>query len=239
MNSASRRGGTPAKWGGRPPPRGLQVDQHIIIQNSIIAVVVVDAVEHAVPVAEALAEGGVKSIELALRTEAGINAIAAIKKQHPDILVGAGTVIFPEQVEQVIDAGADFGVAPGTAPVVMEEAAKRGLPFAPGIATPSDIEAALRFSMRVLKFYPAEPQGGTRYLSSMAGPYNYLGLRFVPLGGVTINNLKEYLQHPMVAAVGGSWLAKRELISAEAWDKIRENAQRASEIAGSLRSTPV
>ncbi len=213
--------------------------QDIITRNPIIAVVVVDTVEHALPVAEALAAGGIKSIELALRTDAAIEAIGAIKRHRPDIVVGAGTVIFPEQVQQVVEAGADFAVAPGTAPVVMEEAAKQGLPFAPGVATPSDIETALRFSLRILKFNPAEALGGTRYLSSMAGPYNYLGLRFVPLGGINIDNLKSYLEHPLVGAVGGSWLAKRDLIAAEAWDMIRKNAEEASAIAKSLRSKPV
>lgn len=205
--------------------------QSVIVENPVVAVLIIDDARDAVPVAEALVAGGVKSIELTLRTDAAIEALAAIKKGVPEILAGVGTVIFPEQVRPIVDAGADFAVAPGFSRGVVEAALTLGLPFAPGIATPSDIEAAVPFGFRVLKFYPAEAMGGLPYLTAMSAPYRHLGLSFVPLGGVNTGNLTEYLGSPLIAAVGGSWIAKRELIKAKDWETIRRNAAEATALA--------
>lgn len=207
--------------------------QSVIVKNPVVAVLIIDDARDAVPVAEALVAGGVKSIELTLRTDAAVDAVAAIKKGVSEITVGVGTVIFPEQVRSIVDAGADFAVAPGFSRGVVEAALTLGLPFAPGIATPSDIEAAVPFGFRVLKFYPAEAMGGLSYLTAMSAPYRHLGLSFVPLGGVNTGNLREYLASPLIAAVGGSWIAKRELIKAQDWETIRDNAAEATALAAS------
>ena len=205
--------------------------QAVIVENPVVAVLIIDDARDAVPLAEALVAGGVRSIELTLRTDAAIEALTAIKKGVPEITAGVGTVVFPEQVRPIVDAGADFAVAPGFSRGVVEAALTLGLPFAPGIATPSDVEAALPFGFRVLKFYPAEAMGGLPYLSAMTAPYRHLGLSFVPLGGVNTGNLKEYLGSPLIAAVGGSWIAKRELIIAKDWETIRRNAAEATALA--------
>ncbi|MFP4431540.1 MAG: bifunctional 4-hydroxy-2-oxoglutarate aldolase/2-dehydro-3-deoxy-phosphogluconate aldolase [Spirochaetaceae bacterium] len=207
--------------------------QAVILENPVVAVLIVDDARDAVPLAEALVAGGVRSMELTLRTDAALEALAAIKKGVPEMTAGVGTVIFPEQVRPIVDAGADFAVAPGFSRGVVEAALTLGLPFAPGIATPSDVEAALPFGFRVLKFYPAEAMGGLPYLSAMTAPYRHLGLSFVPLGGVNPGNLKEYLGSPLIAAVGGSWIAKRELIRAKDWETIRRNASEATALAAS------
>ena len=176
------------------------------------------------------------SIELTLRTDVALDAIREIKAGVPGMTVGAGTLIFPEQVQAVVDAGADFGVAPGFLLSVAEAAVDAGLPFAPGIAVPSDVEGALSIGFRVLKFYPAEPMGGLRYLTAMSAPYAHLGLRFVPLGGVNMLNLESYLSSPLVGAVGGSWIASRELINAADWRQIETNAREATALAARIKA---
>ena len=211
--------------------------QSVIVAHPVVAVLIVDDAKDAVPVAEALMAGGVKSIELTLRTDAALEAVAAIKKAVPEMTLGVGTVIFPEQVSPVAEAGADFAVSPGFSRPVAEAALKVGLPFAPGIATPSDIEGALLLGFRILKFYPAEAMGGLRYLKSMTAPYHHLDLKFVPLGGINMGNLQDYLSSPLIAALGGSWIAKRELIQAKNWKQIEKNAREAMALAADVLET--
>ncbi len=151
------------------------------------------------------------------------------------MMAGIGTILTPEQVNNVAEAGAVFGVAPGTNPNVLKAAMDAGLSFAPGVATPSDIERALELGCRVLKFFPAEPSGGMPYLKSMAGPYKHLGLAFMPLGGINARNMSAYLETDMVPAVGGSWLAKRDVIRNHQWQTITENAREATQIIRNLR----
>lgn len=201
----------------------------------VIAVLVIDRVEDAVPVARALIGGGVSAMELTLRTPAAIDALRAIKRDLPEMLAGAGTVITPAQVAQVLEAGADFAVSAGMNRRVVEEARRLGLPFAPGVATPSDIEQALEFGCRLLKFFPAEAGGGLAYLKSMAAPYAHLGLKFIPLGGLDAGNMKAYLREPIVQGIGGSWLAPRELIRVRNWDAIRRNAAAAAAVVRELK----
>lgn len=201
----------------------------------IIAVLVIDEVENAVPLAEALLAGGVNVMELTLRTPAAIAALSEIKSNVPAMTAGIGTILTPEQVEQVKRAGAEFGVAPGMNPRVVAKAKEVGLPFAPGICTPSDIEAALECGCRTLKFFPAESSGGLEHLKSMAAPYLHLGLEFIPLGGLNQDNLCSYLAEPTIVAVGGSWLAKREAIKAKDWSGITAAAAAATAAIKSLR----
>ncbi len=207
-----------------------------IENDGVIAVLVIDRKEDAVPLAKALQAGGITSLELTLRTAAGLEAIREIKKHLPSLLVGAGTVLTPDQVKQVKAAGADFAVAPGTNHRVMSAAEAEGIPFGPGIATPSDIEAALEHGANLLKFFPAEASGGLKYLKTATAPYAHLGLKYIPLGGLTEETMGTYLGEKSVVAIGGSWLAPRELIQAADWTEITARAQRASDIVRKIRA---
>lgn len=183
----------------------------------VVAGFSVDDPRHAVPIAEALLSGGVQAIELTLRTPAGLDAVRAINGSVPEILLGVGTILTPDQIYEVREAGAHFGVAPGFNPRVVEAAVEAGLPFAPGIATPSELEGALELGCRFFKLFPAGPLGGVEYLRSLAAPYKHLGVRFFPLGGLNSSNMVEYLQEPTVAAIGGSWIVEREHVESGDW----------------------
>ncbi len=195
--------------------------------GKIIAVVTIEHPDDAVPLAEALLAGGVTSIELTLRTERALDAMREVKTSVPDMVLGAGTVIFSEQVDQVVGVGVDFAVSPGFNPEITEKALSCGLPFAPGVMTPSDIEGAISCGCRVLKFFPAESSGGLTHLKSVSAPYGYLGLQFIPLGGVSPVNLEEYLSQSNIPAVGGSWIAPVNMIKNRDWPAIERNAQEA------------
>jgi 2-dehydro-3-deoxyphosphogluconate aldolase/(4S)-4-hydroxy-2-oxoglutarate aldolase len=207
--------------------------------TGVLAVLVIDRVDDAVPLAEALLSGGVDAMELTLRTDAAINALRAIRQSLPEMLVGIGTILRPEQATEVAGEGAAFGVSPGLNRRVVEAAVKCGLPFAPGIATPSDVEAALELGCRRLKFFPAEALGGLPYLRAMSPPYNHLGVKYVPLGGVGPQNLAEYITDPLIAAVGGSWLAPRDKIASHDWKAIEASAREAREIIDGARGIPL
>lgn len=204
-------------------------------RSGVVAVLVIDDPADAVPAARALLEGGVDCMELTLRTPAAMEALHRIRKEVPEMIAGVGTILTPEQVGEVAAAGASFGVAPGMNPRVVMEAKQAGLPFAPGICTPSDIEAALECGCRVLKFFPAEPLGGMGYLKSIAAPYAHLGLSFIPLGGVDAENAESYLREPNILALGGSWIAPRDLIRKRDWPAITQRAQQVAEIVKKTR----
>lgn len=207
-----------------------------INDSGIIAVLVIDDLSHAVPVAKALMEGGVDIIELTLRTAVALDAAKAIKKEVPQMTLGFGTVLTTEQVKAVVDVGADFAVAPGCNPRVMAAAYKHGLSFAPGIMTPTDIEMAIEQGCRLLKYFPAETSGGMNHLINMVNPYQYLGLKFIPLGGCNVANAPGYLQSPLIAAIGGSWIATRTLIQSENWDMITANAREIKAVIATTRT---
>ena len=198
-----------------------------IRSNPVIAVVVIDDASAAVPLARALSEGGISAIELTLRTPAALDACSAIRAECPDILVGLGTVLTTAQVSQAVERGAAFAVSPGLNPEVVRAASAAGLPFAPGIATPSDIEGALALGCRLLKFFPAGPSGGIAYLKSISAPYAHLGVEYIPLGGLDAGNFTDYLALDCVPAVGGSWIAPREAIRNGDWAAITQNAREA------------
>ncbi|WP_282055803.1 bifunctional 4-hydroxy-2-oxoglutarate aldolase/2-dehydro-3-deoxy-phosphogluconate aldolase [Maribacter luteus] len=202
----------------------------------IIAVLIIDEVKHAVPVARALLEGGVDAIELTLRTPAAIDAAKAIKKDVPEMTLGFGTVLTVDQVKAVVDVDADFAVSPGCNPRVLKEAKKLGLSFAPGIMTPTDIEMALEEGCRILKYFPAETSGGMNHLMNMVAPYQYLGLKFIPLGGCNLANASTYLQSDLITAIGGSWVAKRPLIQAGNWETITKNAREIRTLIDQIRT---
>ena len=202
--------------------------------KGVIAVLMIDRVDDAVPVAEALLRGGVDAMELTLRTEAALPALELITGSVPEMLAGIGTIIKKEQVNQAKDSGAAFGVSPGTNIDIIKAAQDAGLPFAPGIMTPSDIERALPFGCEILKFFPAGSSGGIKHLKNIAAPYAHLGLKYVPLGGINQGNMKDYLKEDIIAAVGGSWIASRDLIDSGQWDQITSNASSAVQVFENL-----
>lgn len=206
-----------------------------IQRSGNIAVLVLEDAGKAVPLANALLDGGVQVLELTLRTPAALDALRMVAREVPEMVVGAGTVLTPEQLAQAADAGAAFAVAPGLNPRVVKAAAERGLSFAPGVMTPSEIEQAVELGCTLLKFFPAGVLGGLKGLTTMAAPYQHLGLRYIPLGGLTPETTADYLKSKLVAACGGSWIATADLIAAGDWDRIRDNARRATQIAAAAR----
>jgi 2-dehydro-3-deoxyphosphogluconate aldolase/(4S)-4-hydroxy-2-oxoglutarate aldolase len=200
-------------------------------KSRVIAVLVIDRVENAVPLAKALIEGGVNAMELTLRTDAAIGSLRAIRSEVPEMIAGVGTILTVSQLREVCLADAAFGVAPGLNRKIIEEARSLGLPFAPGVVTPSDVEKALEYDLRILKFFPAEPSGGLAYLKSMNAPYAHFGIKYIPLGGVNLKNMGSYLEDPMILAVGGSWIAESKLIQNQDWKTITENARQAIKAA--------
>lgn len=206
-----------------------------IEKAGIVVVLVIDEPDRIVPLCRALLACGLDAIELTLRTPAALDALQLVRAEVPEMLAGVGTILRPDQVEAVVEAGADFGVAPGLNPKVVLRAKDLGLPFAPGIATPTDIEAAIELGCRDLKFFPAEPSGGIKYLRSMYAPYAHLGLRFLPLGGINAQNMVGYLYDTAVPAVGGSWIATRELIQNEDWSTVIDHATEARREVKELR----
>ncbi len=202
--------------------------------KKLIAVITINDTKNAVPLAKALYNGGISAIELTLRTDAALESIKRIRAEVPEMVVAAGTVLTPKQIDEVVKAGAHWAVAPGTNPRVLQAAKDAGLFFAPGIMTPSDIEAALEFGCRLLKFFPAGTTGGMKHLKAMSAPYNHLGLSYIPLGGVNTTNLADFVSDPLIAAVGGSWLAKPDQIKNGEFDKIQAQAEEAAKIIASV-----
>lgn len=191
----------------------------------IVPVIALENPEMALLLADALTEGGLPVIEITFRTEVAAKVITTLKKERPDILVGAGTILTLENLKKAQDSGAEFGVAPGFNPKIVESAIKMGFPFSPGIMTPSDIEATLEFGIKVMKFFPAEAAGGVKLLKSLAAPYSHFSVRFIPTGGINQDNLSQYLEIPCVLAVGGTWIAKKEDIEEGNWKKITNNCK--------------
>jgi len=206
-----------------------------IARSGVIAVLVIDDARHAVPLAKALLDGGIEVMELTLRTPAALEALCAIRAGVPGMLAGVGTVLTAEQVRAVHEAGGAFAVAPGTNLTVLREAQRVGLPFGPGVATASELETALEEGCREVKFFPAQACGGLSYLKNMAGPYAHLDVRYIPLGGLTLDSIPEYLAEPAVLALGGSWLAPRAAVQAERWQEIRSAAAAAREAVDRVR----
>ena len=201
-----------------------------LARSGVVAVVTVDSPEDAGPIARALLTGGVGAIELTFRTARAAEAIRRIRAEVPEILAGAGTLLNRAHVEAAIEAGALFGVAPGCNPATIAAARECGLPFAPGVMTPTDMEIALEHGCRVLKYFPASNLAGPSALETMAAPFAHLGLRFIPLGGINLASLPQWLASPSVLCVGGSWLAPRDVIQRKDWAALQRNAEQAAEI---------
>jgi 2-dehydro-3-deoxyphosphogluconate aldolase/(4S)-4-hydroxy-2-oxoglutarate aldolase len=176
-------------------------------------------------------------IELALRTPASFPSIALIAKEVPKMKIGIGTIIEAGQASAVKkEPGVLYGVSPGTNLEIIKEAITADLPFIPGIATPSDLCQVISLGCRVVKFFPADGMGGLNYLKSINAPYNHLGVKYIPLGGISPENLASYVKFAPVLAIGGSWIASKELIQAQDWDEITERAREAIKIWNFARS---
>jgi len=188
-----------------------------VIRHRIVPVVAIKEAENATPLAEALVEGGLPCAEITFRTAAAEAVIETMAKRG-DMLVGAGTVLKIEQVQTAVDVGACFIVAPGFNPKVVEYCLNHSIPVTPGVATPTDIEGAMGFGLEIVKYFPAEAFGGLKTLTAISAPYTMM--RFIPTGGINIGNVSEYLRHPKVAAVGGSWMVKTSLISDRQFETI-------------------
>ena len=199
----------------------------------VIPVIVLQRSADAVPVAEALIEGGISIFEFTLRTQAALPAIEEIVKRFPDALTGAGTVLDKSQAEQAIDAGARFIVSPGWDSGVVETAQAAGLPVVPGVATASEVQRAYNQGLRVLKLFPAGIAGGIKMLKALSSVYSEVG--FVPTGGVSAGNLADYLALPNVKAVGGSWLTPATAIAEGRFEEITRLAVEARQIAEKIR----
>ncbi|MBP5320425.1 MAG: bifunctional 4-hydroxy-2-oxoglutarate aldolase/2-dehydro-3-deoxy-phosphogluconate aldolase [Kiritimatiellae bacterium] len=197
----------------------------------VVPVVEIRDAAWALPLADALSAGGLPLAEVTFRTAAAEEAIRILARERPGFLVGAGTVLTRENLRCAVDAGAAFGVAPGLNPEIVQAAREAGLPFLPGVATPSEIERGLALGCRLLKFFPAEALGGVRLLTAFAGPYRHMGVRFMPTGGINAGNLSDYLRLPTVTAVGGTWLAKAEDMERGDWAAVTERCRAARQIA--------
>lgn len=191
----------------------------------LVPVIVIDSAADAVPLATALSEGGLPCAEVTFRTPNASEAITRIASKFPDMLVGAGTVLSPQQAAQALDAGARFIVAPGFNPAVVDFCQERAVPVFPGVCTPTEIEMALTKDLSVLKFFPAEAAGGLAFLKAVSAPYT--GVEFMPTGGINLNNLTSYLGFKRVVACGGSWMAPTEWIASKQFDRIRAETERA------------
>jgi 2-dehydro-3-deoxyphosphogluconate aldolase / (4S)-4-hydroxy-2-oxoglutarate aldolase len=197
----------------------------------LVPVIVVEDPQAARPLAEALVAGGLRCAEVTFRTAAAEAALATMAAD-PRLLVGAGTVVRPEQVDRAVAAGARFVVSPGFSAAVVRRCRELGVPALPGVATATEIQAAGEEGLSVLKFFPAEPLGGLTMLRALAAPFP--GVRFVPTGGIAATQLGAYLGHPSVLAVGGSWMVAPKLIAAGAWDEITRLTAEAVSVAAAL-----
>ncbi|MFG1666399.1 bifunctional 4-hydroxy-2-oxoglutarate aldolase/2-dehydro-3-deoxy-phosphogluconate aldolase [Streptomyces sp. Y7] len=197
----------------------------------VVPVVVVDDPSDAVPLARALVAGGLPAIEVTLRTPAALEAIGAIADAVPDAVVGAGTVITPEQVTRAVEAGAGFLVSPGWTDLLLEAMRASGVPYLPGVSTTSEVVALLERGVREMKFFPAEAAGGTAYLKSLNGPLPQA--RFCPTGGIGPATAPDYLALPNVGCVGGSWMLPADAIAARDWERVKALAREAAALGGS------
>lgn len=197
--------------------------------SPVMPVVVVDEVADAVPVARALLAGGIRVIELTLRTPVALAAIEQVAAEVPEIVVGAGTVTTPEQAKQATDAGAQFLVTPGCTECVLEAAFATGLPFLPGASTVSEAMRLAEQGLTALKFFPAEPSGGVAYLKAIAGPLPQL--EFCPTGGITVKSAPSYLALSTVGCVGGSWLTPKDALADKDFDRVTVLAEEAAALA--------
>ncbi|MEV0425764.1 bifunctional 4-hydroxy-2-oxoglutarate aldolase/2-dehydro-3-deoxy-phosphogluconate aldolase [Micromonospora sp. NPDC050495] len=199
-----------------------------VAAGRILPVVVLHEARDAAPLAAALVAGGLRGVEVTFRTAAAAAAIR-VMAQRPDLLVGAGTVVTPAQVDEAVEAGARFVVSPGFGPAVVRHCQRLGVPVFPGVTSPTEIMMALDAGLDTVKFFPAEQLGGLGMIKALAAPFG--AVRFIPTGGVNTDNLAAYLAHPAVLAVGGTWMVAPDLIAAGRWDEVTRRTAAAVAVA--------
>ncbi|MBO7938330.1 bifunctional 4-hydroxy-2-oxoglutarate aldolase/2-dehydro-3-deoxy-phosphogluconate aldolase [Streptomyces sp. S9] len=217
------------------PPHSSAPGASVLDLAPVLPVVVVRDADDAVPLARALVAGGLPAIEVTLRTPAALDAVRRICAEVPEAVVGAGTVVTPEQVTACVAAGARFLVSPGWTDGLLAALRASGVPFLPGVSTATEVLALLERGVREMKFFPAQAAGGTAYLRSLAGPLPQA--RFCPTGGVGPDNAPEYLSLPNVGCVGGSWMVPAEAVAARDWARIEALARGAAALAGTSAGT--
>ncbi len=201
----------------------------------VVPVIVIEKEEQAVPLARALVGGGLGVLEVTFRTKAAAGAIAAIRREVPEAVVGAGTLLTAEQLRAAKKAGAAFGVAPGFDPAIIEEAKGEMLPFCPGVATASELSQALTAGCPMVKFFPAEAAGGPKMIKNLLGAFRFTGVKFMPTGGVTAGNLADYLAIPEVVCCGGTWVVPKDALAAGDYAAIEKLAREAAQLVRSIR----
>ena len=201
----------------------------------VIPVIVIEKEEQAVPLAKALVKGGLPVLEVTFRTKAAAAAIAAIRREVPEAIVGAGTILTVEQLHAAQRAGAVFGVAPGFDPVIIAEAKASLLPFCPGVATASELSQALTAGCGMVKFFPAEASGGVNMIKNLLGAFRFTGVKFMPTGGVKPSNVGDYLSVPEIICCGGTWIVPKDALAAGDYAKIEALAAEAAEIVRKIR----
>ncbi len=205
-----------------------------IQEIGIVPVVVLEDAKDAAPLAKALMDGGLPCAEVTFRTDAAEESIRIMSEQFPDMLVGAGTVLTTDQVDRAVAAGAKFIVSPGLNPRIVKYCVEKGILITPGCSNPSDVEQALENGLEVVKFFPAEAAGGLPMIKAMAAPY--VGVKFMPTGGINAKNVRDYLAYNRIIACGGSWMVKGELVKEGKFDEIEKLTREAVEIVKESRA---
>ena len=200
----------------------------------IVPVVVLQDAAKAEPLAKALCKGGLACAEVTFRTDAAEESIRIMSEKFPEMLVGAGTVLTTEQADRAVKAGAKFIVSPGLNPEVVKWCQAHEVPVIPGIVTPTEMEQAIGLGLTMVKFFPAEAAGGVKMIKALSAPYG--NVRFMPTGGISLANMEDYLSFPKVFACGGSWMVKKDLIQAGAFDRITELCRQAVQKKEEIRS---
>lgn len=200
---------------------------------TVVPVVVLEDAKDAVPLAEALVKGGLPCAEVTFRTDAAEESIRLMCEKYPEMLVGAGTVLTTEQVDRAVAAGAKFIVSPGFDAEIVDYCLEKEIPVLPGCITPSEVAQAVKRGLKTVKFFPAEQAGGLPMIKAMAAPYTML--KFMPTGGISTKNLKDYLGFDKIICCGGSWMVKGDMIKNKEFDKIAEMTKEAVELAASVR----
>lgn len=203
-----------------------------IFSRKILPAVSFENASQALKVAEAIQGGGLNIMEVPLRTNEAFTAIKRIRERMPEMFIGAGTILTLSQLKQAKESGAYFGLAPGFNPSIVKAAAEMDFPFIPGVMTPSEIEMAIAHSCLTLKLFPIAQVGGVSMLKALLGPYKHTGVNFIPMGGISLENMGGYLAQENVLAVGGSWIADKRLIASEDYNAITTNTKQAVKASG-------
>ena len=207
----------------------------VLGKAGVIPVIVIEREEQAVPLAKALVRGGLPVLEVTFRTAAAAGAIAAIRREVPEAVVGAGTLLTVEQLHAAKRAGAAFGVAPGFDPIIVEEARSQLFPFCPGVSTASELSQALSAGCQMVKFFPAEAAGGVKMIKNLLGAFRFTGVKFMPTGGVNLGNVADYLAVPEIVCCGGTWIVPKDALAAGDYAAVERLAADAAALVRKLR----